>query len=163
MERALRKITTRSKIVAKHGSGYTNLSNLQLAQEVQRFNGYNHFSNSGSSLLEEVVRRLTQEPATEQTRTTPPQPNPSLDNVDKKVIVYSVQLDPRAHDKSIWFKYLSEQLSTHKATEAEIVFLLDQFKLFHDLKAIADHTPRGSDIVIHWLIDGRAVWDYTRP
>jgi len=58
MERALCDVFTASADNQKNGNDYSALSPLQLATEVQKLNGYNHFSKSTSMLLAEVVSRL---------------------------------------------------------------------------------------------------------
>lgn len=58
MDRALQDVKVVAADVNNKGSGYEKLDNYQLACEVQKLSGYNHFSRSGANLLEEVVRRL---------------------------------------------------------------------------------------------------------
>lgn len=62
MDRALQDVKVVAAEVSNKGSGYERLDNFQLAAEVQKFNGYNHFSRSSANLLEEVVRRLLTTP-----------------------------------------------------------------------------------------------------
>lgn len=58
MERALHDIYTVAAKVKETPTDFSQMSDIQLAQEVQKFNGYNHFSRSAATLLEEVVTRL---------------------------------------------------------------------------------------------------------
>lgn len=58
MDRALRDVKDTAAQVIKQPTEWSRLSNIELAQEVQKFNGYNHFARSGSNLLDEVVARL---------------------------------------------------------------------------------------------------------
>ena len=58
MERALHDIYTVAAKVKETPTDFSHMGDLQLAQEVQKFNGYNHFSRSAATLLEEVVTRL---------------------------------------------------------------------------------------------------------
>jgi hypothetical protein len=58
MERALYDVFTVAAKVSETPTDFSQLTDVQLAQEVQKFNGYNHFSRSAAVLLEEVVTRL---------------------------------------------------------------------------------------------------------
>lgn len=62
MDRALYPVEKVAANVTNKGSGFEDLNNKQLANELQKFAGYNHFSRSASSLLSEVIRRLVLSP-----------------------------------------------------------------------------------------------------
>jgi hypothetical protein len=174
MDRALRNVNDVAAVTSNRESGYPDLNNVQLAQEVQKLNGYNHFSSSTANLLEEVVRRLICSQGVEVNFSGGCQSSGSLDPLDQPVSFgstltmrdiatapFSVILDPREHLKKSQVPGLVKQLVTQGFKEDVAEGCLDALKKCYNLKAISQQAPANFDVVFYWLKNGALYWTWT--
>lgn len=172
MDRALRNVNDVAASESNRDSGYPELNNLQLATEVQKLNGYNHFSSSTSNLLEEVVRRLmySQGAVVELNRSgwhqfsndpldQPVTPGSTITLRDLGEAEVTVHLDPRKHLKKSAYPDMAEQLK-EKGISAPEVFL-DKLKACYNVTAICKHASPNVNIVFYWLKNGSIYWTWS--
>lgn len=173
MERALRNVNDVAATVSNRDSGYSELSNIQLATEVQKLSGYNHFSSSTASLLEEIVRRLVCSQGVEislsgwlppASQNLEPLDQPisfgstvtlrDLENADVKVT-----LNPRKHLKKSEYPGLQLQLINQGIRNPDRY--LEILKNCYNVTSISQQAPAQFDVVFYWLKDGRVTWTWT--
>lgn len=176
MDRALRNVNDVAAATSDRRSGYPDLNNLQLAQEVQKLNGYNHFSSSTANLLEEVVRRLVNSQETEVKFSNGSQPTSLSDPMDQPVISgstvtlkdvreapFSVRMNPREHLKESQIPVLIKQLVTQGLNEDIAVSWLDVINKNYNLSAIAKNAPVNADAVFYLLNNGGIYRSWSSP
>ena len=174
MDRALRNVNDVAAVTSNRESGYPDLNNVQLAQEVQKLNGYNHFSSSTANLLEEVVRRLVCSQGVEVNFSGAVQSSGSLDPLDQPVTFgstltmrdiatapFSVILDPREHLKKSQYPRLENQLVEQGIERHLVEGYLDALKHCYNLKAISQQAPANFDVIFYWLKSGALYWTWT--
>lgn len=174
MDRALRNVNDVAAVTSNRDSGYLELNNIQLAQEVQKLNGYNHFSSSTANLLEEVVRRLVCSQGTEVNFSGSSQPVIPQDPMDQPVTFgstltmrdiatapYSVTLDPRAHLKKSQYPRLEDQLVEQGIERHLVEGYLDALKHCYNVTAICKQAPANFNIVFYWLANSALYWTWT--
>jgi len=181
MERALRNIHTAAATPSNSGSGYPRLTNYQLAEEIQKFAGYNHLSNSAAGLFEEVIRRLMapspsgapyQHPLQPPVNRESPYPQPGLygtvshpgSGPDSPVSLgsifthrdldnarASVHLNLKEVLPKNRFKAIKERL-TQRLSGAEADELILEFKKVYNLSSIIMQGGEADDILgIYWM------------
>lgn len=173
MDRALRNVNDVAAVTSNRESGYPDLNNIQLAQEVQKLNGYNHFSSSTANLLEEVVRRLVCSQGAVVNFSGGTQSSRSLDPLDQPVSFgstltmrdlatapYSVTLNPRQHLKKSQLPRLEDQLVEQGIERHLVEGYLDALKHCYNITAIAKQAPASFDVVFYWLADGQLYWTW---
>lgn len=174
MDRALRNVNDVAAVTSNRESGYPELNNIQLAQEVQKLNGYNHFSSSTANLLEEVVRRLVCSQGTEiKFSGYSSGSGMPLDPLDQPVSFGStitmrdlsqasctVTLDPRKHLRKPQYPVLMKQLLEQFLTEKVAEDYLDALKKCYNLSAIAKQAPANFDVMFYWLKNGTMYWTW---
>lgn len=173
MDRALRNVNDVAANTSNNQSGYPELSNVQLATEVQKLSGYNHFSSSTASLLEEVVRRLVCSQGTVINLSGTPSSSSSLDPLDQPVTfgstltlrdlseaTYTVTLDPRKHLKKSDYPSLAKQLNKQGLTDDLAELALSDLKKCYNVTAIAKQAPASFDVMFYWLQSGVMYWTW---
>lgn len=173
MDRALRNVNDVAAVTSNRESGYPELSNVQLAQEVQKLSGYNHFSSSTASLLEEVVRRLVCSQGVPINFPSGTASSCSLDPLDQPVAFgstltmgdlaeapYMVTLDPRKHLKKSQFPILAKQLVEQGINEEVAEAFLDTLKKCYNITAIAKQAPASFDVKFYWLKKEGMYWTW---
>lgn len=174
MDRALRNVNDVAAATSDRRSGYPDLNNLQLAQEVQKLNGYNHFSSSTANLLEEVVRRLVNSQETEVKFSNGCRATSSSDPLDQPVTFgsmvtlrdikeapFSVTMDPCKHLKKSQIPVLVKQLVNQGFKEDVAEGYLEALKKSYNINAIAKQSPANVDLVFYWLKNGSLYWNWT--
>lgn len=174
MDRALRNVNDVAAVTSNRESGYPELNNIQLAQEVQKLNGYNHFSSSTANLLEEVVRRLVCSQGTEiKFSGYSSGSGMPLDPLDQPVSFGStitmrdlsqasctVTLDPRKHLRKPQYPVLKKQLLDQFLVEKVADDYLEALKKCYNLSAIAKQAPASFDVMFYWLKNGTMYWTW---
>jgi len=174
MDRALRNVNDVAAVTSNRESGYPELNNIQLAQEVQKLNGYNHFSSSTANLLEEVVRRLVCSQGTEvKFSGYSSGSGMPLDPLDQPVSFGStitlrdlaeasctVTLDPRKHLRKPQYPVLMKRLLEQFLTEEVAEDYLKVLKKYYNLTAIAKQAPANFDVKFYWLKNGFMYWTW---
>lgn len=173
MDRALRNVNDVAAVTSNRESGYPDLNNVQLGQEVQKLNGYNHFSSSTANLLEEVVRRLVCSQGTEVNFSGGAQSSGSLDPLDQPVSFgstltmrdvvtapYSARLNPREHLKKSMYPSMANQLENQGLGVHLVDGNLEALKRCYNVTAICKQAPADFDVIFYWLKNGSLYWSW---
>lgn len=176
MDRALRNVNDVAAVTSNSNSGYPDLSNVQLAQEVQKLNGYNHFSSSTANLLEEVVRRLVCAQGTSVRFTGMGQSSSSNDPLDNPVAYgstitmrdlttapYTVRINPRSYLKKSVLTNLGKQLNKQGLAVHQIDDYLSTLKQCYNVTSICKMAPGNFDVVFYYLANGSMYWTWCSP
>lgn len=175
MDRALRNVNDVAANTSNNQSGYPELSNIQLASEVQKLSGYNHFSSSTASLLEEVVRRLVCSQGVEAPFMSGHGSGGSLDPDDKPVSFGStitfrdlkeakatVSLDPAKHLKKSCYPDMEKQL-LEQGIDPDSSGLMETLKRFYNITSICKQAPAGLHVKFYWLRNNSMYWTMVVP